>query len=46
MDLKYVSTSGNDVVDSQQMNCKCDMDQEIDQRPNRVKEDRGGLNVG
>ena len=46
MDLKYVSASGNDVVGIQQMNRECDMDQEIDQRPYRVEEDRGGLNVG
>ena len=32
MHLKYVSASGNDVVDSQQMNHECDMDQEIYQR--------------
>ena len=28
------------------MNRECGMDQEIDQRPNRVEEDRGGFNVG
>ena len=38
LDLKYVSASGNEVVDSQQINHEHDIDQEIDQRPYRVKE--------
>ena len=38
LDLKYVSSSGNEVVDSQQMNHEHDIDQEIDKRPYRVEE--------
>ena len=38
LDLKHVSASANEFVDSQQMNREHDIDQEIDQRPYRVKE--------
>ena len=38
LDLKYVSASRNEVVDSQQINHEHDINQEIDQRPYRVKE--------
>ena len=46
LDLKYVSVSKNNVVDIQQVNHECDVDQEIDQKPYIVEEDRGGSNVG
>ena len=46
LDLKYVSVSGNNVVDIQQVNHECDADQEIDQKPYIVEEDIGGSNGG
>ena len=44
LDLKYVSVSGNNVVDIQQVNHECD--QEIDQKPYIVEEDKGRSNGG
>ena len=46
LDLKYVSLSGNNVLDIRQVNHKCDVDQEINQKPCIVEEDRGGSKVG
>ena len=40
LDLKYVSISRDNVVDIQQVNHECD--QEINQKPYIVEEDRGG----
>ena len=42
LDLKYVSLSGNNVVDTQQVNHECD--QEIDQNPYLAEEDRKTMN--
>ena len=33
LDLNYVSISGDNVVDVQQLDHECDADQEIDQKP-------------
>ena len=40
--LKYVSISEDDVADIQQVNHECN--QEVDQKPYIVEEDRGGSN--
>ena len=44
LDLKYVFVSGDNVVDVQQVEHECDADQEIEQNPYIVEEDRGGSN--
>ena len=43
LDLKYVSTSANEVVDSQQVNHECD--EEIDQKPYLAEEARKAMNT-
>ena len=46
LDLKYVSVSETNVVDVQQVNPGCDVDQEIAQKPCTKDQDRRGSNVG